>query len=359
MQLHDIPLVTPASQKMPKYRQIATVLEEYLSCTKPAAGEKFFTDRVLAKHFSTTVVTISHSLNYLCSKGLLVRKVGSGTFIAAAAAKNSKRRIGIICHEMIHNDISYVTPVLSRFGKPFADGGYDVISFCAGPEDYRRLVDEYELSGAVIFVPKVEFAPAIAQLHSEGVPIISIGYAIPELQGIAFGTDHEKSIDMAVEYLYDLGHRRIALLHNEFHASNKVYTHGYQQAMWKRNLPIHPDWNLLINREQLAGAQDLWQEMPSAVILGHIGYAGEFYRWANVRQLRIPEDLSVIGLGDNEFLNSVTPQLTAVAQNLDAIAHNAAGSLLDQINGKKADCWLSSLPPILAERSSCAPINKK
>ena len=61
MQLQDIPLVTPTNDKMPKYRQIAAVIEEYLRCTKPVAGEKFFTDRVLAKHFSTTLVTVAHS----------------------------------------------------------------------------------------------------------------------------------------------------------------------------------------------------------------------------------------------------------------------------------------------------------
>ena len=356
MQLQDLPLVTPASQTMPKYRQIAAVIEEYLSHAKPAPGERFFTDRVLAKHFSTTVVTISHSLNYLCSQGLLVRKVGSGTFIAGSAVKIGKRRIGIICHEMIHGEDFYVTPVLSRFGSFFADKNYDVISFCAPPADYRRLIDEYELSGVAVFVPKVEFAPEIARLHSEGVPIISIGYAIPELRGIAFGTDHEKSIDMAVEYLYNLGHRKIGLLHSEYHASSKVYSRGYQRAMWQRQLPIHPDWNLQVARDQLDALQLPSEDTPSAFIIGPAAYAEWLYSWANKMSLRIPEDISLICLGNGEHLTRLTPPLTAVLQNLDAIADNAAGALLDQITGRKTGSWQCSVPPVLKERGSCSKI---
>ena len=365
MQLQDIPFVVPTNQKMPKYRQIAAVLEEYLRCAKPAAGEKFFTDRVLAKHFSTTVVTVAHSLNYLCSKGLLVRKVGSGTFVAGRAAGNVKRRIGIICHEMISNDNFYVRPMLSRFGGFFSEMGYDVISFCALPEDYRRLVDEYELSGVVIFVPKVDFAPAIKELHEGGVPVISIGYANPALPGIAFGTDHEKTIDMAVDYLYQLGHRKIALLNTDF-ASTQVFLRGYQKAMWERNLPAHPDWHICLDPkspvsrdEQLMQHLQKQQMLPTAAIIGSISYSGIVYRVIQQMGMAIPENFSLIGLGNGRHLEEMEPPLTVVAQDLEKIADNAAQALFKKImNGNTVECDLDcAVPPLLIKRGSCAKID--
>ena len=365
MQLQNLPLITPTNKKMPKYRQIASVLEEYLRYTKPAAGEKFFTDRMLAKHFSTTIVTVAHSLNYLCSKGVLVRKVGSGTFVSGRAAVNVKRRIGIICHEMLRYDNYYVQPVLSRFGSSFSELGYDVISFQAQPDEYRRLIDEYELSGVVIFVPKVEFTQAIKELQDDGVPIISIGYANPALPGIAFGTDHEKTIDMAVDYLYKLGHRKISLINSSSTASSQVYLHGFQKAMWERGLPVHPNWHITLDgssnkTEQLIRNMESQQAVPTAMIIGQIPNAFDAYRGAKQLGLRIPEDLSIIGLGSGFALEELNPPLTLIAQDLEKIADNAAQALLKKIiNGSNTENdTICAVTPLLVERGSCAEVHQ-
>ena len=365
MQLTDLPLVTPAMPEMPKYRRIAAVLEEYLGRACPAPGEKFFTDRALAKHFSATTITVARSLNLLCSKGLLVRKVGSGTFVGGTPLRSLKRRIGIICHEMIQGDATYVTPVLSRFGAYFTGKGYDVISFCAFPGEYRRLVDEYELSGVMVFVPRVQFADDIRKLHDEGVPIVSIGYAMPGLGGISFGTDHEKSLMLAVEHLHALGHRKIALLQPMDHASSGVFSRGYRNAMWRHRLPMHPDWEIFLDHKaenlngQMVGhlSRLLEQgEMPTAIVIGRVSYAATVYAFAQEHQLRIPEDLSLMGLGNAEYLCHMLPPLSVISQNLDKIADEAAQALYDSISGLPKGDGESAIEPVLIERGSCAPI---
>jgi len=95
--------------------------------------------------------------------------------------------------------------------------------------------------------------------------------------------------------------------------------------------------------------------MPSAVILGKVAQAAPLYSFAQRNGIRIPEDLSLIGLGDAEFVQHLTPPLTVMSQNLDAIADNAAGALLDKIAGRADGGWFSAIAPILQERASCAP----
>ena len=103
MRLSDLPIINPANANQPKYLQIAAVLEEYLQRANLAEGERFFSDRMLAQRFSTTSVTVAHSLNHLVSKGLLCRRRGSGTYIGKRVPdRNSRLRIGIICHEIIN-----------------------------------------------------------------------------------------------------------------------------------------------------------------------------------------------------------------------------------------------------------------
>ena len=353
----DIPLVTSAMPKMAKYRQIAAVIEEYLVRTQPAEGEKFFTDRALAQYFSTTVITIAHSLNYLCQKGLLVRRVGSGTYIAGNAVKRIKSRIGIICHDMILEEGFYVSPMLSRFGGFFNERDYDVISFKASPCEYRHLIDEYELTGIMVFCPRPEFAETIAQLRNEGVPVVSVGYAIPELRGVAFGTDHSEIIKTAISYLYKSGHRKIALLHDSGHSCIDVFTHAYLQAMWQHQLPVNPDWNIVCNiseAHKLLEALYKHGNAPTAVIIAQTSAALYVYNFCRQNNIRIPEDISLLALGDAEMFLQLQPPVSAIAQNLPVIADRAANALMDMILLKSdPENMHSAIAPVLIERKSC------
>ena len=362
MHITDIPLVTSAMPKMPKYRQIATVIEEYLVRTHPAPGEKFFTDRALAKYFSTTVVTVAHSLNYLCQKGLLVRRVGAGTYIAGNAVKRIKSRIGIICHEMILEEGYYVSPVLSRFGAFFNERNYDVISFKASPEEYRHLIDEYELAGIMIFCPRPEFAEILTKLRSEGVPVISVGYAMPELRGVAFGTDHAEMIRNAVEHLYKLGHRKIALLHSMRHSCSDIFTRAYLQAMWQYQLPVNPDWNMGASgwtAGETLNTLIKQNNMPTAIIAGQTSAVAYVYNLCQQNGIRIPDDLSLLALGDSEIFTQLHPPVSVIAQNLPEIADRAANALLNMIQLKSIpEDTESAVMPIPLERKSCKSIQQ-
>ena len=344
---------------MPKYRRIATVIEEYLARTRPARGEKFFTDRALAEYFSTTVVTVAHSLNYLCQKGLLVRRAGSGTYIGGDAAKHVKSRIGVVCHEMIIEEGFYVSPVLSRFGKFFTERNYDVISFCASSGEYRHLMEEYELSGIMVFCPRPEFAGEIAELRGEGVPVVSIGYAMPEINGISFGSDHMEVIQMAVDYLYNLGHRRIALLHHRKHSCCELFSRAYSRAMWTRRLPANPDWNMIPDDDTADPLEELYRrgEMPTALIVGSPRQVIYVYNFCQRRNIRIPDDLSVLAMGDAEMFQQLDPPLSAIMQNLPEIADRAANTLLDMIRlNPIPETLKSAVAPIFTERESCRAI---
>ncbi len=366
MTLNDLPNAAPETPGIPKYRQIAAVLEEYLKRTAPPCGEKFFNDRILAGHFETTPVTVARSLNYLVSRGLLERRVGAGTFIGNCIhTPVGKRRIGIICHEEIKAEEVYVSPVLNRFGGFWEEHRYSVVTLRGEPADYRRLIAEYELSGIMVFVPREEFAPTIQDLRDDNIPVVSIGYALPGLADVSFGTDHQAAAIAAVDYLHKLGHRKIALLTNDYESgSNAVHRRGYRQAMWERQLPQHPDWemyddtqpldrNILVPQfERLCAAG----ELPTAILVCNLFNILHLYHIAACRGLRIPDDLSLIGFDDAEFVRHLSPPLTVMAQELDRFTLHAAEELLHMIehgcpSGRRPD-----FHPVLIERGSCTKI---
>ena len=75
--------------------------------------------------------------------------------------------------------------------------------------------------------------------------------------------------------------------------------------------------------------------------------------------MRIPEDLSLIGLGSSTHLEELTPPLTVVSQDLEKIADNAAHALFAKImNGNLTlGEWDCAVAPLLIERNSCAKID--
>ena len=371
MRLSDLPIINPANVNQPKYLQIAAVLEEYLQRANLAEGERFFSDRMLAQRFSTTSVTVAHSLNHLVSKGLLCRRRGSGTYIGKRVPdRNSRLRIGIICHEIIAPDECYVTPVLRKFSEFFDKCNCEAISFKGEPEDWRRLIREYDLAGVMIFVPKGDFKDEIIKLRQDDIPAVSIGYAMPELPGISFGTDHGATIRKAVEHLYTLGHRKIAVIYSKEQASGEVFERNYRQAMWDFQLPAHPAWSIDSawenSRDIEKSAERFWQifselrqqnDLPTALLVTNVLDAAPLYCMAKKYKLNIPGDLSLIAFDDPLFSSQLEPPLTVIGQDLDNIALNAASALLAMIESRDFSKTIIYKQPELIQRGSVRKID--
>ena len=353
--------------RLPKYRQIVAVLEDFIRQEQPERGTKFFTDRALAAHFHTTTVTIARSLNVLVSRNLLERRIGAGTFVRYDAANpQRKRRIGVLCHEIIAMDSVYVGPVMHTFNEFWNARGYQVISFYSTPKKWRQFIQDYELDGVMVLVPREEFAQDILKLHQENYPVVSIGYAFPELKEISFGSDHGAITAEAVEYLYRAGHRRMALLFDDRSITSKqVRIRSFQQAMWERRLPVAPDWIMSINGPDDAGGKTFAEkfarvfrggERPTAILLDSIFNLFAVYHLAAENHLRIPEDLSVVGFDDAEFLQYINPPLTVIAQPLEAITTAAAEKILNMIEKKNVPSPVGKYNNKLIERKSTAKI---
>jgi len=349
-----------------KYREIAAILEDFIISQSPAVGSKFFADRALAKHFAATTVTIGRSLNILVEKNMLERRIGAGTFVTYDAANpKRKKRIGVLCHEVIAMDSVYVAPVMHTFNKFWDERGYQVISFYSTPKKWRQFIQDYELDGVMILVPREEFAGDILKLHQENYPVVSIGYAFPELKDISFGSDHGAITIEAVEYLYNAGHRRIALLFDDRILTSRVRSRSFQQAMWERRLPVSPDWIMQINQPDDASGKEFAKkfkqifrgsERPTAILLDSVFNIFAVYHLAEENNLRIPEDLSVVGFNDAEFLQYINPPLTVIDQPLEAITTAAAEKILNMIEKKNVSSSIKKYNNKLIERKSTAKI---
>ena len=176
-------------------------------------------------------------------------------------------------------------------------------------------------------------------------------------------TDPEEGIRMAVNYLYEQGHRTIALLNSSEHSqvtSRKLA--GYQKALTENDLPY--DETLVESsggsgEAALHAMERLWarEPHPTAIVAAsdYIGCA--ILRFLYDRGLSCPRDVSIVSYGGGPVPAYTAPGLTTVDLNKSRLGEEAASILLNRLKNPKARQVGLIIPPELTVRNSVRRID--
>lgn len=292
-----------------KYRQLIRQLENRIHSGELTPGMKLPGERYLAKRFGVAVCTVSSALKELANRQLVERRVGAGTFVTSdkggCQARFTPKVAVIFRYSFCRNQPGgYIATILSELYQFFENHNYDLLPLVRTPEQYRQCFEEYHLQGMLIYSPLLEYLPKIQELRDLGYPVVILSSYFPEQEKISFGYSNTALMHDAVQYLLGLGHRKIGHVINRGDAAILFSRDaGFRQAMWEARLPVNPDWATPLEmadfsagiRRMLTGA-----ERPSAIILGASYLADEFYRILKELNLEVPDDLSVLCIGENE-----------------------------------------------------------
>ena len=343
----------------PKYRQIAGLLADFLLAKKPPLGSKLPNDKELARRFNVALMTMSRALNELSSRGLLERKVGSGTFVRSLAgpAALKTRRIAIVCHEPITLEGGFVTSLLPELYRQAPEFGFDLMQLQRVPAEYAATVKDFQLAGIIVLSAEPEFLPQLAEMAAGGMNLVQLGMWQRAYRAFSFGTDHAAVAKMAVKYLHRLGHREIGFLASSItgrlHQSTAERIRGCQRALWELRLPFNPEW--IVDgepdsiHEQLSALKNRG-ELPSAFLLGSLPMAHRVYNIMRSLDLRIHEDVSLVGFDEASLCGQLTPGLTVFSQNIPALVKD----VMKHLSGEEPRTASKPVSPLLIERESTA-----
>jgi DNA-binding LacI/PurR family transcriptional regulator len=202
----------------------------------------------------------------------------------------------------------------------------------------------------------------LKHLQKIDIPLVVVGGHVEECAYI--GIDDYAAASTAVRHLIDLGHRDIALLHGDDETDlnfdvPRVRIKAFQDVMTASGLEVRPEWDELGDFTVRSGQQAfirLWEgsgPKPTAIFCASDEMAMGVIFEANRKGLRVPEDLSVIGIDDHDF--SVTLGLTTVGQRPDEQAELATKMLLDELDGHTGSVHSMVAPHQLIVRSTTAP----
>ncbi|AKU14973.1 LacI family transcriptional regulator [Luteipulveratus mongoliensis] len=216
---------------------------------------------------------------------------------------------------------------------------------------------EQAVEGIVLAIPINEPDRRVADLLAR-VPSVSVDGAISSTTQMVM-VDQELIGRLATQHLLDLGHD------NVWHVSgdDKWNEASLRTAGWQRTVEaagrtpaplLHGDWTPQSGYE----AGQLLARIPdaTAVFVSSDEMAFGVMRALEDAGLRIPEDVSVVGVDDISLAPFSRPALTTVAQPLLGVGASAVRHLLAQIT--KEPIEETPLVPELIVRASTAPPRK-
>ena len=227
----------------------------------------------------------------------------------------------------------------------------------------RRWLDKIadRATDGVILVLARGQSSRLNELRQRGIPFVVVdhrGELGPDVPSV--GSTNWAGGRIAVEYLLSLGHKRIAIIAGppSFRCSLDRIA-GYRAALEAAGISIDPelirpgDFRLHSGYTQTMALLAL-PDPPTAIFAGSDMQAMGIYKALYLRNIRVPEGVSVIGFDDIPFTGIVSPSLTSVRQPLFDMGRVATTMLLRLVAGESLDSLRVELATTLITRESCA-----
>nr|WP_245398695.1 LacI family DNA-binding transcriptional regulator [Oceaniglobus trochenteri] len=241
--------------------------------------------------------------------------------------------------------------IYSSMARAFSEGmrarGYQILLSETGetPEDEERMIALHlsRQPDAVMLTGIHHTARARKALLGAGIPVVELWDISQTPIDICVGFSHGATGRAVADFACDAGHGTAAVIHagderavRRMEAFSQRFTQRTGRAVTDINLRTPASLgqgrrglSLLLEGGGLAGGGLIF---CSSDLLAH-GVITE----AQVRGLRIPDDLAVVGFGDQEFAADVVPGITTVRVDRDALGRQAAQALLARIEGQPAE----------------------
>ncbi len=283
---------------------------------------------------------------------------------AASLASGQTRAVGVV--------VPFVTrwfyaSVVQGAEELLREAGYDLLLYNLGgdPEARLRVFETHLLRKRVDAVLVLSLTPTereVEVISKLGRPVAVVGSAPPGWASVRI--DDIATANLAMDHLVGLGHCRIAYIGGALDdgldfAAPLDRLSGYRSAMAAAGLPVLKGWETLGGFTIHGGYSAMrallkHKSPPTAVFAASDEMAmGALYA-VRAANLRVPQDISVIGIDDHEMAAFL--DLTTVAQPVHEQGRLAAELLLDELalGGEGAPPAAVTVPTKLIVRGTTA-----
>jgi DNA-binding LacI/PurR family transcriptional regulator len=361
--------ITPQPGR-PLYMVVKDTIRAAIDAGRFQAGDRLPSTKVLSEKLSVSLVTAHRALQELVTSGVLRRGQGKGTYVHEDYGRETRRglgyRLGIVFHADSSLADAYNGQIFEGVRREANELGIDMVLLRYG-EDWRN-----ECNGYLFVNPFEEqlMRPVRPGKRGPGgedvtaAPIMVVGATFTLPNVMCVDTDNIGLATAAVNYLAELGHRSVAFVGGSGKVSNDRDRHnGFLTACRAAGITVRSEcvirntgWRMEESQRLMLERELSGPDRPTAVFAAGYHFALDTYSAALNVGLRVPQDLSVIGVDDPPSASFVTPPLTTFRQQMLEMGRAAVRTLFARVQQGALPTRNVSvqLPAEFVERLSCA-----
>jgi len=295
--------------------------------------------------------------------------------LARAFSTSRSNILGIIsssAYDLFNSE--YSARALKGIAQAAHDSGYnimifddEIISLTDYHPTYPSLITTRYIDGIIILVPdkpKPAMASRAKELEESNTPYVFLWRSPDGVKGPTIRVNNSLGIRLAADYLLSLGHRNIAVItHGSQSSSSQERLLAFEQTLTAHGVPFQPN---LVWHDELHPADDhriideilTLPQRPSAIFSFYDPIALNVINILMNKEVRVPEEISVIGFGDLYSGTFTRPSLTSVREPVEQIGKLAVERLLQQINHPETTLMDEDriIDPSLVIRASCSTV---
>ncbi|MGA2572136.1 MAG: LacI family DNA-binding transcriptional regulator [Terracidiphilus sp.] len=311
-----------ATGKPPDIRAVAAAAKVSIATVSRAMNGS----SLVSEHLSKRVWQAIRQLNYLPNTH------------ARTLVSGRSRLLGIIVENITN---PFFPELIQSFEEIAVARGYEILVSSTNSDPAvlatcaRRMLERKVDGVAVMTFGEEE--PVLDQIVHRGVPIVMAEFKLDDPKASTILLDYSTGMHQAVRHLADLGHRSIAFLAGP-HSLHSAITreNDFRTAMQSAGLPLQKKWIIECDHTLKGGVSGFEQlrklaNRPTAIMCSNDMTAIGVLRAAHMDGLRVPHDVSVIGLDDIDFDEYTLPPLTTIRLSRAELARAAFNALRLQI----------------------------
>jgi DNA-binding LacI/PurR family transcriptional regulator len=226
-------------------------------------------------------------------------------------------------------------------------------------QDMLEMIQQGFIDGLVLMEIRLD-DPRVRMLKEQHYPFTMIGHSTKN-EGINFiDLDFEYALHTCVEYLAGLGHKRLGFINNSSEAFDLGLgyvvrsEHAFHHALAQWRLEgvsnfCEPDTQAGYEAARALLARD---PAPTALILLNAWVNGGVIRATYDRGLKIPRDISLVGVVSPRVAEMTVPPLTNIDFPYQAMGYRGAELLIRQLEGEEQIVQELLKPPLTIRQSS-------
>lgn len=328
---------------MNKKRTTLKDIANVLSISTAAVSKALNDDTRISVKTKKAVKQVAKELNY------------QPNHLASALRKGKSNLVGVI---VPRTNSSFFSSVVENMEEVLNKAGYNII-ITQSNESFEK---ECKNIDTLLYTQVDGIIASMAnetvdlsyyeKIKSNGIPLILFDRGENDLNVDYVGINDYDSSHMIIEHLVAKGCKRIA--HIGGYRRTRIFNNrirGYIDAIKNHDLP-HDDELLIESSLTLEDGRRQMEKLlalenrPDAVYVASDYAALGALQVLKEKNIKVPEDIKLVGFGNEPFTSLVTPSITSVSQHSEQIGRLAAETFLGYV---EKDIVVQSLNKIILD----------